>query len=78
MNFEVTCFEIGFTFCILKICDIYLNSKYFFNQNISQDSRNSEEFLWYIIPQKVSNLVKLQEKGQRLPKLANITNEFAN
>ena len=49
MNFEVTCFKISFTVCILKICEFYLNSKYFGNQNLSQDSRNSGEFLWYII-----------------------------
>ena len=61
MNFEVICFKI----CILKICDIYLNSKYFFNQNISQDSKNSGEFLWYIIFEKsFSNLVKLQKNDR--------------
>ena len=42
-------FKIGFKICILKICEFYLYSKYFGNQNISQNSRNSGEFLWYII-----------------------------
>ena len=73
MHFEVTCFDIGFENRILKIRDIYVNSEYLFNQNISQDSRNSGEFLWHIVSRKVfSNLVKLQKKRQRLPKLANI------
>ena len=49
LNFEITCFKIGCTICILKFCEFYLNSKYFYNQNISQDSRISVEFSWYII-----------------------------
>ena len=63
MNFEVTCYQIGFKNCNLKICDIYLTSKNFFDQNISQDSRKSGELLWYIIPRNfLSNLVKIQKK----------------
>ena len=38
MNFEITCFEMGFKNCILKVSDIYSSGKYFFNQNISHDS----------------------------------------
>ena len=41
MSLEVTCFEIGFKNCILKIGNIYLYSKFFFNQKISEDSSNS-------------------------------------
>ena len=37
MNFEFTCFKIGFRNCILKFCDIHLNSNYFFNQNTAQE-----------------------------------------
>ena len=49
MNFVVTCFKIGFTISILKLSEFYLYSKYFGNQIISEDSRISGEFLWYII-----------------------------
>ena len=37
MNLELTCSKIGFENCILKVCGIYVNWKYFFKQNISQD-----------------------------------------
>ena len=63
MNFEVICFKTAFKICILKICDIYLNSKYFLNQNISQDSKKFWGiFVVHKFPKKVlSNLVKLQK-----------------
>ena len=52
MNFENTCFKTGFKNCILKIRDVYLNSKFVVNRNLSQDSINSVDFLWYITSQK--------------------------
>ena len=72
-NFGVTCFKIGFTICILKICEFYLNSKNFGNQKLSQDSKKSGEFLWYINFWKIfRKLGQTSRKRQRLPKLANI------
>ena len=50
---------------------MYLNSKYFFNQNLSQHSRNSGEFLWYIISRKNFENNQISKKRQKLPKLAN-------
>ena len=68
----VTCLKIDFKNCTLKICDIYLNSKYFANQILSQDSRNSGEFLWYIIFWKNFFKLGLTSKNERLSKMANI------
>ena len=71
MNFEVTCFKIGSKNCSLKIYDIFLNSKYFFNQNISQDSKILGNFCGALFFEKVfSNLVKLQknEKDTKIGK----------
>ena len=66
-NFVVTCFKIGFTISVLKICELYLYSK------LSQDSRNSGEFLWYIIfRQSFFKLGQTSKKRQILPKLATI------
>ena len=52
---------------ILKNREFYFSSKYFNNQNLSQDSRNSGEFFWDIIFRKFfSNLVKLQKNNKDL------------
>ena len=65
MNFDVACLKIGFKDCTLEICDIFLISKFLFNQKISQDSRNSGKFLWYIISRKsFSNLFKIQKNDK--------------
>ena len=61
---------LSFTIYILKICEFYLYSKYFGNQNISQDSRNSGEFWWYIIFRKsFFKLGKTSKKQHILPKI---------
>ena len=52
MNWEVTGFEKDFEMYILKICDIFANSNFFYNQNISMDSRSCGECLWYEISRK--------------------------
>ena len=73
MNIEVACFKIGFTIRSLKICDIYLNSKYSLNQITSLDSRNFAKFLGNVISRE--SFLKLGEtlkKRQGLPKLVNI------
>ena len=53
----------SFTICILKIREFQLYSKKFDNQNISQDSKNSEDFLWYIIFRK--SFFKLSQTSKK-------------
>ena len=79
MNFEVTCFKMSFTICILKICDFYLNSKYFCNQNIWQDSRNFGEFLWYMTSRKsFFELGQISKNDKDYQNLQILNNEIAN
>ena len=53
MNLGVTsCFKIGFMISILKNREFYFSYKYFNNQNLSHDSRNSGKFFWDIIFRK--------------------------
>ena len=78
MNCEVTCFEIDFKKSILKIYGTFVNSKYFFNQNISKDSRNSGEFLLDIISRKIPNLDRHRKIGRAHQNLQLLNNEIAN
>ena len=67
-NPEVTCFKIDFKIDdILKIFDLFAKSKYFFNQSISTDSRNSGNFRGAIF-----------FKNESLKKWQMLTNEIAN
>ena len=80
MKFEVTCFEIGFKNCILEICDVYVNSKFFFNQNISKGFKKYWEiFVIHNFSKKFfSNLVKLRKNGRDYQSWRILVNEIAN
>ena len=74
LNFEVTCSKIGFTICILKICDTYFKSKYItgFKKfwGIFTARNFSKKFS--------SNCVKLQKNDRSYQNWQISTNEIEN
>ena len=64
--------------CIVLLCEIYVDSKYFLNQQISQDSRDSGEFLYDKIFRIFFNLDKSWKNSRHYQNWQILTNEIAN
>ena len=71
MNFEITCFKIGFKNCILKIC-LFIFKIFVQSKHITGCNKISESFAVHNFSKKFGQTWSNFEKPQSLPRLANI------